>query len=148
MQVAEIRHVTVFRESGCFAGWPANYGIWSWGDEIVVCFTVGFMKLGQGFHSRDRSRPFTTMQARSRDGGETWKAGCMPARAPGDRALSADEHVEGGLQIAPILPDFDMPIGCPEGVDFGHPDFGLMCARSGLGIGARSWLYVTYDRCR
>ena len=32
-------HVIVYRETGKFAGWPANYGMWAWGDEIVVGFT-------------------------------------------------------------------------------------------------------------
>jgi hypothetical protein len=36
---------------------------------------------------------------------------------------------------------------CP-GVDFSHPDFALICARTGLSAGARSWFYVSYDRCQ
>ena len=36
-----LKNVTIYRESGRFAGWPANYGIWSWENEIVVGFTVG-----------------------------------------------------------------------------------------------------------
>src|ERR1043166_3124889 len=39
---ADIRHVVVYHEPGKFAGWPANAGIWSWGDEILVGFHAGF----------------------------------------------------------------------------------------------------------
>jgi hypothetical protein len=24
-----------------FAGWPANYGMWAFGNEVVCCYTVG-----------------------------------------------------------------------------------------------------------
>ena len=64
-----MEQVTVYREEGRYAGWPANYGIWSWGDEIVLGFTLGFIDPEGGFHARDRSRPFVGMQARSTDGG-------------------------------------------------------------------------------
>ncbi|HNT89118.1 MAG TPA: PA14 domain-containing protein, partial [Candidatus Hydrogenedentes bacterium] len=40
----DARHFTVFREPGRFAGWPANRGIWQWGDEILVAFSVGEYK--------------------------------------------------------------------------------------------------------
>ena len=36
-----MKHVTLYREEGRYAGWPANYGIWCWENEIVVGFTVG-----------------------------------------------------------------------------------------------------------
>jgi len=42
-------HLEVYRQPGRFAGWPANYGIWSWGKEIVVSFTLGHMDLSGGF---------------------------------------------------------------------------------------------------
>src|SRR3954469_9668579 len=35
------RHVMIYHKPGRFAGWPANHGIWSWGDEILVGFSVG-----------------------------------------------------------------------------------------------------------
>ena len=64
-------NVVVYRESGRFAGWPANNGIWSWGDEIVVGFTLGYHKDQDG-HTIDGDRPSTSMQARSLDGGQHW----------------------------------------------------------------------------
>ena len=46
-----MQHVTVYREPGRYAGWPANYGIWSWGDEVVVAFTAGYPRDDAGFHA-------------------------------------------------------------------------------------------------
>ncbi|MFN2230630.1 MAG: sialidase family protein [Anaerolineae bacterium] len=141
-----MQHGIVYREAGRYAGWPANYGIWSWGQEIVVGFTVGYVDPQGGFHTRDRARPQVTMQARSMDGGETWETGKMPCHTPGGRALSADEHMAPELRVANVLDgELQGPLG---GFDFAHPDFALMCARSGLRAGAVSWFYVSYDRCR
>ena len=137
----------MYLETGRYAGWPANYGIWSWGDEIVVGFTVGHYKSGGGFHERDRTRPFTTMQARSLDGGGTWHVSETPCQTPGGRALSADEHVDEPLRIAKHLNAAGALSVC-RGVDFAHPDFALMCARTCLAWGARSWFYTSVDRCR
>ena len=95
----DIQHVTVYRDPERYAGWPANYGIWAWDDEIVVGFTLGYPDPGGGFHRRDRKRPFVTMQARSLDGGETWQVGPCPCPTPGGRGLlSADEHVVDDLR--------------------------------------------------
>ncbi len=143
-----MQHVTIYREEGRYAGWPANYGIWSWGDEIVVGFTLGYHDPEGGFHTRDRSRPFAPMQARSMDGGETWELQRTPCRAPGDRGLSADEHTEKKLHVGEMLDSEDALMDCPGGIDFTYPDFALMCARSGLRAGAKSWFYVSHDRCR
>lgn len=142
-----MEHITVFRERGRYAGWPANYGIWSWGDEIVVGFTLGYHDTSGGFHSRDRSRPFVGMQARSLDGGLSWDVHEAPFRSPGNRGVSADEHMKPGLGVGRPLESFGM-LGSPGGFDFIHPDFALMCARSDLGAGATSWFYVSKDRCK
>ena len=66
-----IEHVEVIFEAERFAGWPANNGIWIWGDEVVVGFTLGYHKPSDG-HPIDRDRPSGPMQARSLDGGHTW----------------------------------------------------------------------------
>ncbi len=53
-----IRHVAVYSAAGRFGGWPANHGIWSWGDEILVGFSAGYYKdLGADRHAIDRERP-------------------------------------------------------------------------------------------
>ncbi len=121
-----MQHVTIYREPGRYAGWPANYGIWSWGDEIVVGFTVGYADEAGGFHARDRSRPFVAMQARSVDGGETWQVEQTPCDTPGDRGiLSADEHVNADLSAAQAIERglANSPEASPGEIDFSHPDF-------------------------
>ena len=46
------------KEEGRFAGWPANHGIWSWGNEILVGFSAGYHRdLGPNLHNIDRNRP-------------------------------------------------------------------------------------------
>ena len=87
-----IQHRTVYRAPGKYAGWPANYGIWHWGDEIVTGFTLGDHNNAGGFHARDREQPFVTMQARSLDGGMTWNSSIAPLIAPGNMGISTDEH--------------------------------------------------------
>ena len=142
-----MQHVTIYREPGRYAGWPANYGIWSWGDEIVVGFTVGYHNSEGGFHTRDRGRPFATMQARSVDGGATWRVDPTPCRVPGTKGLSADEHVDAHLQIGDPAVGEHTPAECPGAIDMAHPDFAMMCGRTGLAAGAASWFYLSHDRC-
>jgi hypothetical protein len=143
-----MQHVNVLRDPGRYAGWPANYGIWSWEDEIVVGFTLGYNDPSAGFHTRDRRKPFVTMQARSLDGGLTWEVAPTPCRTPGDRPLSADEHVQAELGIGGALDDPNAFADPPSDKDLTHPNFALMCGRSGLRAGARSWFYLSWDRCR
>src|SRR5262249_46881632 len=67
-----VRHVVIYAEPGRFAGWPANHGIWSWGDEILVGFSRGYYKDRGRFHHIDHDRPEEFLLARSRDGGASW----------------------------------------------------------------------------
>ncbi len=72
--IEEARHLKVFYEKSRFAGWPAGNGIWQWGNEILVGFKLGYLAPPetQGLHQIDRVRPWSSMLARSLDGGETW----------------------------------------------------------------------------
>ncbi|NJN83291.1 MAG: exo-alpha-sialidase [Caldilineaceae bacterium] len=106
------------------------------------------MTSDDSFHPRDKSRPFVAMQARSLDGGRTWQVDETPCRTPGGRSLSADEHVLPEHQLSTALDQEDGIRPPPDGIDFAHPDFALMCARTGLTAGARSWFYASTDRCR
>ena len=38
------RHIKVYEEAGRFGGWPANHGIWSWNNEILVGFAAGWFQ--------------------------------------------------------------------------------------------------------
>ena len=115
-----MQHHIVYREKCRYAGWPANYGIWSWGNEIVVGFVVGSPKPDSQFHARDRSKPFVTMQGRSLNGGRTWDVKPMPVQSPGGRALSADEHVIETFKLSTAIHQKtgSIPQACQEAVDF------------------------------
>jgi hypothetical protein len=146
-QVNFMQQVTIYRNPERYAGWPANYGMWNWGNEIVLVFIAGYNGIAEGLHSRDKSRPFETMQARSLDGGQTWAVEPFPGKTPDNRGLSADEHMNEGLRLGEILDDY--PSLEPTGnINFTHPDFAMMSARTGLKAGTRSFFYVSYDRCR
>ena len=66
-----IQHQKVYYEEGRFAGWPANNGIWIWGDEILVGFVEAAHRETEGFHTYDQETA-RNKYARSLDGGETW----------------------------------------------------------------------------
>lgn len=123
------KNIVVYKEPGRFGGWPANSGVWSWGNEIVVGFISGyFMKKEKG-HAIDDDRPSFNWQARSLDGGETWT-------------------IEKPEILTPFYQGGKQPEECPGGINFTHPDFSLTCRRSGIHEGAVSWFYYSEDRCR
>jgi hypothetical protein len=97
--LASAENVVVYQESGKFCAWPANEGIWSWGDEILVGFNIGVYKYNPDGHSIDSDYPTSTVQARSLDGGLTWQIE-RPAVLESNR--------------------FQKPIGA---INFTHPDF-------------------------
>ncbi len=72
--IEEAQHLKVFYEKSRFAGWPAGNGIWQWGNEILVGFKLGYLAPPEkkGLHQIDWVRPWSSMLARSLDGGETW----------------------------------------------------------------------------
>ena len=155
-------HIIVYREKGCWAATPANYGIWHWNrsnssagidgvDEIVVGFVVGRLQKDGGYHARSVDTPYVTMQARSVDGGRAWDALRIPCRIPVNRSsFSADEHMRPDLRLRdPAAPGvIHAPQPCCGGIDFTYPGFALMCAKTGLGKGTVSWFYTSLDRCR
>jgi hypothetical protein len=66
-----MEHVIVFAQQGCFAGWPANNGLWAWeGGEMVVGFTVGGYRVSSGHNIVS---PYRSLLARSLDGGASWQ---------------------------------------------------------------------------
>jgi len=69
--VPGVVHRIVAIEEGRFHGWPANNGVWHWGDEILVGFTQGDLEVGPGHNIAGRQ---DSLLARSTDGGESWAA--------------------------------------------------------------------------
>ncbi len=111
--------VIVYHQPERFCGWPANNGMWSWEDEILVGFTLAHYKEYPDRHSYDRDKPRETVMARSQDGGRTWRL-----ERPESLADNSGEE----------------PVACPGGIRFDHPDFAMRCRNDSL--------QVSYDRGR
>lgn len=135
-----IKHLTVYFEEGRFGGWPANHGIWSGGNEILVGFSRGYYKdLGPYRHAIDREKPEEHLFARSLDGGETWTI--------------EDPSVQGviipwgdflhGVRPPHLIPK--TPVENSETIDFTHPDFAMTLRMLDIDVGPSLW-YYSYDR--
>jgi hypothetical protein len=131
-----IKNVVVYRESGRFGGWPANRGVWTWGNEILVGFEAGYFKDKAQGHAIDYTRPAEHVLARSLDGGETWTiekpAGLKP---PPSIKVAGVPTAEGGKE----------PVDCPGGIDFTSLGFALTARMADINIGP-SRFYVSSDR--
>jgi hypothetical protein len=134
-----VRHVTVYREEGRFAGWPANHGIWSWGDEVLVGFSRGYYKDLGRFHHIDRDKPEEHILARSKDGGLTWAVEIPqpPGALLGTRGMRHGTLPPGAPEEK--LLDLDTPI------EFTHPDFAFTLRMADTNAGT-SRFYYSYDR--
>ena len=137
----EPRHVKVYFEKGMFGGWPANHGIWIWGEEILVGFGMGYYK-DQGLsHHIDREKPEIPMLARSPDGGETWSL-----EDPGANGylLTEGGYLHGVTRPGVTIPPLRESEG---GIDFTHPDFALTVRTNSIhaGIGR---VFYSCDRGR
>lgn len=133
-----VKHVAVFSEDGRFGGWPANHGAWSWGNEIVVGFGVGYYKdMGPARHAIDREKPEEHVLARSLDGGETW-----------DIEHPAKQNIlvgKAGMRHGTVPPGSQEkePVECPGGIDFTHPDFAFTARMTDIHKGASRFYYST-----
>lgn len=132
------RHIDVYKETGRFGGWPANHGIWIWGNEILVGFSRGYYKdLGPERHNIDREKPEEHWLARSLDGGETWTLEHPTEKGmliPQGTSLHGTEAP--GQEIKPA-------VDCPGGIDFTHPDFALTARMSSLESEPSRFYYST-----
>ena len=116
-----VEHAVVFKEEGRFGGWPANNGIWNWGDEIVVGYINGYYKENpRGGHDIDPDRPSVERQARSLDGGLTW--------SPEIPSYFEDNDVEAE------------PVKLKKAINFKNPDVALRFRDAKF--------YYSEDRCR
>lgn len=115
-------NLVVYREDGRFGGWPANNGIWCWGNEIVVGFTLGYHDEKADGHTIDRSKPIVPRQARSLDGGKTWN-------------FEVPDYLERE------------PAPCPGNIDFQQPNFAITFRMHPT---ARNTSYFCWssDRCK
>jgi len=133
------KHVVVYAEEGRFAGWPANHGIWSWGDEILVGFSKGYYKDRGPYHHIDHDKPEEFVLARSRDGGLTWSV-----ERPGPPgALAGTAGMRHGT-MPPGLPE-ERPADLDVPIDFTHPGFALTVRMENSNNGI-SRFYFSYDR--
>jgi BNR repeat-like domain len=137
---AGARHVRIYAEPGRFGGWPANHGIWSWGNEILVGFSAGYFKdNGPDRHAIDHDRPEEHLLARSRDGGETWaieNPAEQGALIPVGKALHG--VTPPGLAQRPLEE-------CPGGIDFADPNFAMTIRMTDVSVGP-SRFYYSRDR--
>ena len=139
-QAPAVQHVDVYRVPGRFGGWPANHGIWSWGNEILVGFSAGTMKdNGPQRHAIDHDQPEEHLLARSLDGGATWS---IENPAEHGALIPTGKALHG---IAPPQYKQPTPIDCPGDIDFTHPEFALTVRMTDADVGP-SRFYYSYDR--
>jgi len=141
VQAPDAKHAMIYHEAGRFAGWPANHGMWIWGNEILVGFSRGYYQdLGERHHI-NREMPEEYLLARSLDGGETWTL-----EFPNEQGYLLPEG--GGLH-GTELPGVELKPwrDLEEAIDFTHPDF-AMTLRMRDHRGDRSRFYYSYDRGR
>jgi hypothetical protein len=135
-----VQQIKVYHQKGRFGGWPANHGIWSWGDEILVGFSAGYYKdLGPEVHNIDREKPEEHLLARSKDGGRSWSI-----ENPAQKGVLLGT---AGMRHGTVPRQYTErePIPCPGGIDFTHPDFAMTCRMAGVHTGV-SRFYYSYDR--
>jgi hypothetical protein len=139
VHAAAPRHNNVFNVKGRFGGWPANHGMWAWGDELLAGFEAGYFRFNEERgreHAIDYSKPAEHLLARSLDGGETWKiekpAGLKPP--PGVKVAGVPVESDG-------RPETDSP----GNFNFKAPGFALTARMTSIHTGP-SRFYVTNDK--
>jgi hypothetical protein len=133
-EAPDVQHVKVFYEEGRFGGWPANLGIWSWDDEILVGFVEARYQDDGGFHTYDQSTARDRF-ARSQDGGRTWTV--EDAYERGQTAWRYNNRLSDSRA--------ESPAQLTDSIDFTHPGFALTFLRQTNHTGP-SHFYYSYDR--
>jgi hypothetical protein len=122
------QQVIVYKQTNRYAGWPANVGLWQWGNEIVVGFGLGYCKdNGPGRHPVDHDRKGYCALSRSYDGGSSWQT-----------EIPAD--------LNPDKPRYPQP--CPGGIDFQSPDFAMLFTGAPKDAQATASWFYSLDRCK
>ena len=100
-----IKHIIVCNEPGRFCAWPANCGLWNWGNEILVGFAQTDYVPKDCGHSTGGNGLY--LLGRSIDGGETWSV----------------EDPEG------FIGDGGEAAESPGDINFAHPDFAMRVSK-------------------
>lgn len=123
----EPEHIVVYKEAGRYGGWPANHGIWSWGDEVLVGFSAAYFKrMPPDRHQYDNSKPEEPRLARSLDGGQTWTVEAPKSLLPPE---------QGGKAVEPLKTP----------IDFTAPGFAMTLRYVSNHVGP-SYLWYTQDK--
>lgn len=127
VEAAPVENRLVYREAGRLGGWPANHGIWRWGDEILVGFAAAYHKeRAADRHQQDPDKPEEPRLARSLDGGETWT-------------------VENPRDLLPPAQGGRAPQDLTKPMDFTKPGFAMTLRFLDSNTGP-SLLWYTYDK--
>lgn len=127
-----IEHTVVFQKDGKYGGWPANHGIWVWGNEILVGFVEASFKQSQaGLHTYD-PKTAENQYARSMDGGKTWTL--QDAYSLGQTAWGHDNNIAPDRAVKPTILKEPMP-------DFTSKDFLLTFLRHNNDDGPSHYYY-------
>ena len=134
--VPSAKNVVVYKVPGRYAGWPANHGIWNWGNEILVGFESGHFKVNKSIHAVDYSQKEEHLLARSKDGGETWTIEKPLSLLPPPGGKMAGVPTEdGGKEVTDNT----------TAIDFKNPGFAMTVRMFDKDIGP-SRFYYSYDR--
>lgn len=120
-------NVIVYKESGKFGGWPANHGIWIWDNEIVLGHRQATFKVVTRGHAVDGQKPQFDLQARSLDGGMTWKT---------EKPAELSRVQDGGPKVTELT----------SPIDFTQPNLAFMCRYSKDDPASR--FYYSTDRAK
>lgn len=137
-----VEHITVFHKKGKFGGWPANFGIWNWGSEILVGFAQGSYKnLGTERHNIDREKPEHHLMARSKDGGVTWEIE-DPAKEDNGALFVPDKGSHHGIERTDVR---FQKVRKPSKIHFTDPNLAFTVKMTN-GDGGDSYYWYSYDR--
>ena len=131
------QHVKVCYEPGRFGGWPANHGIWSWENEILVGFSLGEYQDQGDRHHINHDRPEEHCLARSLDGGKTWSV---------EHPNANGELLPEGVALhGTQLPDVPLPkwIDFDGSLNFTDPNFAMTLRMTDNHKGPSRFFYST-----
>lgn len=137
---ARAEHVTIWRQPQRYGGWPANHGMWSWNNELLVGFSAGHLhQFDPERHPVDRTRPEQHLLSRSLDGGRTWQTERPDALRPPPQP--------GHMSGVPTEPGGRMPQPLDAPLVFTQPDT-IITLRMADNHTGPSWFYTSHDRGR